>query len=114
MDDLEIKANPEYLEVSTHLNKSTSDATISINSKVIKEIPKVFTTVFIYLKIHDEYVKVYNTTNVETCSTEGNKISGDDLIQYSINLLEKYGDLKISSCPIKMVIIIEKKLNSSA
>lgn len=114
MDDVEIKANPEYCEISPHLNKSTSDTTISINSKVIKEIPRVFVTGILYMKIYDEYVKVYNNTNVEICSTDENKKIDDDLIQYSINLLEKYGDLKLSSCPIKMVIIIGKKLNSLA
>lgn len=87
---------------------------MNINTKVIKEIPRIFTTVFIFLKAHGKYVKVYNTANLETCSTEENKTLVDDLIQQSINIIEKYGDLKISSCPIKMVIIIEKKLNSSA
>jgi hypothetical protein len=114
MDDLEIKANPEYLEVSPHLNKSTSDATMSINSKVIKEIPRVFTSVSLYLKSHGEFMQIHNSSNVEICSPEPNKTINDELLQQSINILEKYGDLKLSSCPIKMVIIIGKKLNSLA
>lgn len=109
MDDLEIMANPEFLAISsTHLNKTTSDITMSMEMEIKKDVKTVFSSVVLHCKIKGEYREIYRVVD-ELCS----ETKKDELIQYSINLIEQFGDLKISSCPIKMVII-EKKLNSLA
>lgn len=109
MDDLEIMANPEYLAISTHLNMTTNVLSMSIKMDV-KKVKTIFSSVVLHCKIKWRiYQKIYRVID-ELCS----KTKKDELIQYAINLIEQqFGDLKIFSCPIKMVII-EKKLNSLA
>lgn len=113
MDDLEIIANPEYLEVSTHLKKTTENGNImSMEIDLKKDVKSSLSKVILFLKSNGEYQEIYKVSEEQCCNVEGKKKKKrDELIQYSLNLIEKFGDLKISSCPIKMVII-EKKLKS--
>lgn len=86
MDDLEIMANPEYLAISTHLKTTTNVLSISIEMDVKKEEEEVKT---IFSSVVAKSTEIYRVID-ELCS----KTKKDELIQYAINLIEQFRDLK--------------------
>lgn len=101
MDDINVEANPEYLEMTASIDKSGTSPAVNVAFDLKKDVENVKVKVSLKVELGGEFKEIYPTKDFNPCKNDVE----DAFVKYALDKIEKYGNLTMA-CPLKAVIIL--------
>lgn len=99
MDDIDVEANPEYLNVTASIDKKiVHDPVVNVHVDLKRDIEHLKVEVSLEADVGGEFKEIYPPQYFNPCEDSFE----DELVKYVLDIMEKYGNLKIQ-CPFKQV-----------
>lgn len=98
MDDIDVEANPDYLDISASIDKSGAEPVANVVVDLKRDVNDFKVKVSLSAKIGGEFKEIFPAQVFDPCS---NGVE-DEFVKYALDQIEKYGNLKIV-CPLKAV-----------
>lgn len=102
MDDINVGANPDYLDIKASIDKSGSEPAANVDIDLKRDVEDVKVKVSLSAQIGGEFKEIYPAKDFNPCKVDEVE---DEFVKYALDQIEKYGNLTMT-CPMKAVIIL--------
>lgn len=99
MDDINVDANPDYLDIKANIDKSSGEPVVNVQIEVKKDVVDVKVKVALSAEIGGEFKEIYPAKDFNPCDKDDVE---DEFVKYALDQMEKFGNLTIA-CPMKAV-----------
>lgn len=100
MDDINASGNPDYLSITTNIDKSGPEPVVDVVVDLKKDVEDLVVRVSLNAEIGGEFREIYPVKDFNPCKDDVE----DKFVKYALDLIEKFGNLTMA-CPLKAVII---------
>ena len=101
MDDINVEANPDYLDIAASIDKSGTSPAVNVDFELKRDVEDLKVKVSLNAEIGGEFKEIYPTKDFNPCKNDAE----DEFVKYALDKIEKYGNLTMA-CPLKAVIIL--------